>query len=156
ALLLCGAVATGFWYQHDRAERAAARLRAEAQLERDVGGLLHEASAYADQARAARGDPARWEALLATALSAVSRAEALADGERGPPPAGLGERLRKLRAALEAEEKDRRLVARLDAIELAHAQTYGPEALGGVPRMVADYRSAFADYGMVVGRVPPA
>ncbi len=119
-LAVCGVGAAALWYQQDRAARAAedARLAAEharkaANTERDVTAALEEATAFAKQAKGLHDDPARWEAALVEARSAVMRADGVLNN--GEDDTGeLRSRVDAQRAELEAADRDRRMIARLE------------------------------------------
>ncbi len=124
---LIGAGAAGFWYQQDRADRAAEHTRiAAAQAlrtaaaERDVTAALDESAALGAQARKLTDDPTKWEATLGEALSAIKRAEAVLNN--GDSTEELSRRVAAARQDLEANDKDRRMMARLDEAQIQQAE----------------------------------
>src|SRR5262249_19243412 len=155
ALLAFGAMGAFFWYVEDQAQRGAERLQKAARLESGVEAALGEAGALEKQAYAARDNPAQWQAPPAPAPSAVARAEMLLQGEEGLTPAGLQERVRRLRAALDAEEKDRRMVAQLDEIILEFLGLDTQRSGFTWLTVLTEFRKEFAKYGIPVGQMPP-
>jgi tetratricopeptide (TPR) repeat protein len=153
-LALAGAAAAGLWYERDRAERAAEVARRAADTERDVSAALQEEAAFRKQAGALTDDPVRWEAALSAARAAARRAEGiLASGE---PREALQQRVRAALAALDAADRDRRVVAALDEARLAQAQ---PRPDGGgfdVEAAGPLFDAAFRAYGIDVRRLAPA
>ena len=112
--------AGALWYQHDRAERAAERASKAAATARDVTAALEEATTLAKQATGLHDDPAKWEAALGEALSAVKRANGVLNN--GVDAAGqLRGRVDAMREELEAADRDRRMVARLEEARLQGA-----------------------------------
>jgi tetratricopeptide (TPR) repeat protein len=163
-LLAVTAVGAGaLWYQHDRAARAAedarlaasraaeeARLAAEharkaANTERDVTTALEEAAVFGKQAAGLHADPAKWEAALVEALSAVKRADGvLNSGEGGED---LRARVDALRAELEAADKDRRMIARLEEASFHEATAVKENGFDNAGA-AALYAEAFREDGL--------
>jgi serine/threonine-protein kinase len=146
AVLLAVVLGGGGWLWL-RAEREA-RL---ARTNQAVSAALAEARALRERARTA---PAREATALAgQARQEAERAEALA--ESGPADAALAAQVRGLRAELDAEEKDRQLLAALDAARLAQVQSNdrGPGFAWG--RAVPLFREAFRAYGMPAVETDP-
>jgi serine/threonine protein kinase/Flp pilus assembly protein TadD len=104
------------WVARDRATRRGV-------LAEKVDAALQEANALGDRALEWVDDnPYQWEVTLASALSALKRAEDLAEPERASLDADLMNRLAALKTRLQADEKDRHFVARFDEILLEAAQ----------------------------------
>jgi tetratricopeptide (TPR) repeat protein len=144
-LLLAGAMTTWQAVRLARAERdAIQRERDEALRQARVAQEVQEALGQAAALRE-QGNWAESQALL-------KRAEALLEG--GPPDAELGERFRDLRRKLDEEERDRRMLERLDQIRLEQARVKDGafDAPGAGPR----YEAAFREYGLDVEALPPA
>jgi eukaryotic-like serine/threonine-protein kinase len=123
ATVLLAAVGVGagaLWYQQDRAARAAERARRVAETERDVTAALDEAATLGGQARKLTGDPVKWEAALSEGLSAVKRAEGVLNGGVGAPE--LRGRVEAAREELEAADKNRRMIARLEEARMQQAE----------------------------------
>ncbi|HVS39014.1 MAG TPA: serine/threonine-protein kinase, partial [Gemmataceae bacterium] len=118
ALLAGGAGA--WWYQREEGARAAQRATRAAATERDVTAALGEAKALAGQAASHRDDPARWEAALTGALSAVKRAEGVLHSGEGTDD--LRQRVAEEREALEAADRDRRMIVRLEEARFQRAE----------------------------------
>jgi serine/threonine-protein kinase len=155
ALLLGGTVAAGFWYVQDRADQAGQRLQKAARLESAVDAALGEAVALEKQAHAARANAAQWQALLSAALSAVARAELLLQAEEGSALADLQVRVGQLRAGLDAEEKDRRMVARLDEIILEYIGLDTQQSQLSWRAVLPEFGKEFERYGLSIGQTPP-
>src|SRR5262249_16301288 len=118
----------------------------QAQLSRGVNEALNQATALRERAKAATVGSA---ALFARAREQMQRALALV--EDGLTDAALTAQVSQLQAELDAEEKDRTLVAALDEAWLAQAETgLGREGA------VAKIREAFRAYGLAAGEGEPA
>ncbi len=116
ALSVVGVVAGSLgWMAHEQSVR-------QGVLTHEVELALQEAAAVADRAQALTDNPYQWEATLAAALSALKRAEGLAAQEKAGLEPAVHERLKALRARLDADEKDRRFVARFDEIRLEQSE----------------------------------
>ena len=147
-LALTAAGAGTLWYQQDRAARAAADARQAAEharkaaaTERDVTAALEDATAFGKQATGLHDDPAKWEAALVEALSAVKRAEGVLNS--GVDDTGqLRPRVDAARAELESADRDRRMVARLEEARFqeAAAGQNGFDAAGAVSLYAAAFR----------------
>jgi serine/threonine-protein kinase len=132
------------WVKADRDAR-------QAQLTRDVNDALNRATTLREQAKSAKaGGPA----LFAQAREQVQRALALV--ETGPADAALLEQVRGLQAELNEEEKDRKLLAGLDAARLAQAETMAGKNRFAFERSVPLFREAFQEYGLPAGEGEPA
>jgi tetratricopeptide (TPR) repeat protein len=135
----------GLWLQQRRAGRAA-------ETERDYQAAVQEAAAQAAQARELHDDPPRWQAALATALSAAKRAEGVL--RAGVATEEQLAQVRAVRGRLEQQEHDCQLAAELEEIRLLRAETRDGHFDWGatVPR----YAAAFARYGLDVAAREPA
>jgi serine/threonine-protein kinase len=145
ALLLAGGVAW-WWVTADRHARRLAAEARQAEAVRGVEQALAEADLLRGQVRA--GDGVGWS----KALAAARRAEALL--EQGGDREDLRRRVRDLLVELAAEERDRRMLARLEEVRLRQAELRA----GGFDfaRAAGDYAAAFRYYGVDVLRLPPA
>jgi tetratricopeptide (TPR) repeat protein len=114
--------------------------------ERDVAGALREAETLRDLARQQQDDPAKWEAALTMARSAVRRAEGLLD--RGSVREEVHAWVNASRDALERENADRRLSALLEDVRLEAEELQGGRRQGD--RTARRYVEAFRDYGFDV------
>jgi serine/threonine-protein kinase len=132
------------WVKNEQSNR-------QAQLARDVNGALNQATALREQARAASTGSA---AMFAQAREQAQRALALA--ESGLADAALLEQVRRLHAELDEEDKDRQLLAALDAARLAQAATVAGEIRFAYEAAVPLYRKAFLAYGLPAGQAEPA
>src|SRR5262249_36735322 len=99
------------WVKNERDAR-------QSQVAREVGEALNQAAALREQAKPA---PVGGAALFAQAREHVQRALALV--RSGPADPALKAQVARLQAELDGEEKDRQLVAALDAARLAQAET---------------------------------
>src|SRR5262249_36777939 len=122
----------------------------QAQLSRGVNEALNQATALRERAKAATVGSA---ALFARAREQMQRALALVDD--GLADAALTAQVSQLQAELDAEEKDRTLVAALDEAQLAKAETLS-ENYFAVERAVPKIREAFRAYGLAAGEGEPA
>jgi tetratricopeptide (TPR) repeat protein/serine/threonine protein kinase len=146
-LAAAGVLAGGQAVREARAERD----RAVEQAKRDgaVRDALEQARTLRAEARQER-DAGKW----ARAREQAERAQALV--ESGPVDAALAAQVRQVHDDLEAEEKDRRLVADLEAARLAQAETVAGENRFAFERALPRYREAFRAYGLPVGEGDPA
>jgi tetratricopeptide (TPR) repeat protein len=117
----------------------------QAQLARDVNEALNQAAALREQAKAA---PQGGAALFAQAREQGQRALALV--ESGPAEPALRGRVEDLQAELDEEEKDRQLIAALEAARLAQAETLSENRFAN-ERAVPLFREAFRAYGLPAG-----
>ena len=123
----------------------------QAQLTREVNAALNQATVLRDQAKAANVGSA---VLLTQAREQAQRALALV--ENGPADAALVAQVTQLQAELDAEEKDRMLVAALDEAWLAQAETLSENNRFAHERAVPKFRDAFRAYGLPAGEGEPA
>ena len=150
-LAVSGAGAAALWYQHDQSVRAADHARRAAETERDVTAALEEAESKSREAAGLHNDPVRWEAALTEAMSAVKRAEGVLNG--GVDDTGrLKDRTASLRGGLEAAEKDRRMIARL---EEARFRAAGGKENGFDKAGAALYAEAFREDGLELTSLEP-
>jgi serine/threonine-protein kinase len=131
------------WLKADRDAR-------QAQLMRDVNAALNNATEKREQARVATAGSA---ALFAQAREQTQRAQALI--ESGLADAALRAQVEQLQSELDAEEKDRRLIAALDESRLAQAETLVEEERFASERAVPLFREAFHVYGLPAGQGDP-
>jgi tetratricopeptide (TPR) repeat protein len=154
-LVVAGAGAAAVWYQQDSTARAAEKAglatehtRKAANTERDVTGALEEAMAFAKQAAGLHDDPTKWEAAIVEALSAVKRADGVLNS--GVDDTGeLRAQVDALRAELDAAERDRLMIARLEAarFQLAAAgHENGYDYAGAVALYAAAFRKDDEDW----------
>ena len=122
--------------------RAAERAGRMSVTERDVTSALDEAATLGKQAATLTNDPVHWEATLMEALSAVKRADGLLNS--GEATDELRGRTAALRQDLEAADKDRRMIARLEAARLQSAAA-GKEGIFDAAGSATLYASAFED-----------
>jgi serine/threonine-protein kinase len=129
----------------------AAREREALARQAETGRQIHDALARAESLRqeARGGDaPDKW----AEARALGKRAEALL--ENGPVDANLAERVRVLVRALDEEEADRQLLARIEQIQLEKAEADSSTARFAEQRALPAYARAFADHGWHAGETP--
>jgi serine/threonine-protein kinase len=129
-----------------KTERAARRAR----VARDANDALNQATALREKARTTTTGSA---ALFAQAREQVQRARALV--ESGPADTALVAQVQQLQVDLDAEEKDRKMVAALDEARLAQAETVAREGRFAKERAVPLFREAFRAYGLPPGEGEP-
>ncbi len=148
-VLTAGGITGGLWYQRSRAARTA-------EIRGGIERSWSEASALAKEAARLRHQPAEWHALLASSLQALEQAEHAAADNTARVDRDLRERLTKLRVEIDAEEKDRRMVARLDDI-LYHMSDIERGGAGyATVDCLPEYAAAFRDYGVPAAAIEPA
>ena len=140
-VVLLGAVGVWIGWEMSRQARSAV-LAARAAFFADethmVEAALGEARLFQAEARSEWADPERWSATLVRAHAAVGRAAELVDGNEDLDawkPA-----VDEVRLALEADDRDRRLVRTFDRLRMNKA-----DDLAGVLRR---YERAFAEAGI--------
>ena len=146
SVLIMGLIGAAGWGWADRERRR--RLGA---VEAAVDAALVDSAAKRTKALAARSDPVPW----IEAIEAARRAESLLAGDVVDP--AQKERVRRFlgdllgeREAIEAVEKDRRVVERLAAV-LNDFGEHGDER-----KADADYAAAFRAYGVEVDTLDPS
>jgi serine/threonine protein kinase/Flp pilus assembly protein TadD len=153
-VLLVGGSATAIWYVQDRAQRAAALAVRKSHIEQEIEVALQEATMLGDRGWKLTDTPHLWETTLASALSTIRRAEALA-GDAGDLVAEeLLERVRSQKANLEADERDRHLVAALEQIQLEASQVDVRQNRFVGEAAIPRYLEVFRGYGVDAGSAP--
>src|SRR5262249_4450944 len=108
------------WVVRDRTarEQEAGRVQEarQAKLNQEVELALREASTLRERALTLADNPYHWDATLAVAVSALRRAGGLASQDEAGLEPQARDRLKELRATLDADQNDRRFVARFDEI----------------------------------------
>jgi serine/threonine protein kinase/tetratricopeptide (TPR) repeat protein len=137
------------------AERARQQAEAErqqaaqqAQRSQGINDALTQAATLQAQARAAGGPKA--QALAARARGLAQRARALLEG--GPVEPALAARVQALLGDLDQEERDRQLLADLEAAGLAQAVTNDQHTRYARERAVPLFREAIGAYGLPAGQ----
>jgi serine/threonine-protein kinase len=164
AVLLTAAIgsAAGLWIKKQRDDQAAERSAEEARqaaetarqmdrTDRDVSIALQEAATLRAEGRQHTNRLARWLAALKDADSALRRAEGFLAS--GIATEELRQRVQTARADWQADDRDRRMVERLDNIHLDMYLNFDEEA--GLQQVDAFYTKAFRDYGIDVDRLEP-
>lgn len=147
-LLVAGAIAAWQAVRLAHAERD--RVLQRARRSQEVQDSLARAAVLREQARSSSGDLGPWTEVRAMA----HRAEALA--ESGPVEGDLADRVTRLLAELDDEEKDRHLIARLEGIPLLQSDVDEKLDLFAEERALPEYREAFAEYGLRPAATGPA
>lgn len=148
-VLAAGGITGALWYQQNSAARTA-------EIRGGIERAWSEASALAKEAARLRHQPAEWHALLASSLQALEQAEHAAADNAARVDRDLRERLNRLRIDVDAEEKDRRMVARLDDI-LYHLSDIQRGGAGyATIDCLPEYAEAFRDYGLSAVEQEPA
>jgi tetratricopeptide (TPR) repeat protein len=149
-LAAVGAVAgTLGWAARDRTVR-------QATLAEKVQLALEDAQTLGDRALTfVDGNPYQWEATLAAALSAVKRAEGLAEPEKESLDSALVERLAALKERLEADDKNRQFVSRFEAIRLESSELDAHGGHDNLRKLPGKIKALFEAHGATVGRMSP-
>jgi tetratricopeptide (TPR) repeat protein/serine/threonine protein kinase len=144
-----GAVAGAFgWAVRDRGAR-------RARINQAIELALSEASTSRARALTLTDNPYQWEAALGAALSALKRAEGFAAEDEAALEPVLREQLLTLRAALDADETDRRFAARFDDIRLEQSDLDPKLSRYRMEIAFAALRDAFRiHYGVDLGVSP--
>ena len=103
-----------------------------------------------------RQDAAQWQAMVAAALLAMDRADALLARDPAAKGPAANDTAQKIRTSLELEEKDRRMTATLQEIRLERAETNVQENRFDFVRTAAQYSQAFRNYGINSDDLEPA
>jgi serine/threonine-protein kinase len=130
------------WVKNERDAR-------QAQVAREVNEAMNQATALSAQAKAV---PVGGAALFAQAREQLQRALALV--ESGPADLAIKSRVSRLQSELDEEDKDRQLLAALDAARLAQAETLSENRFAK-ERAVPLFREAFRAYGLSAGEGEP-
>jgi WD40 repeat protein/tetratricopeptide (TPR) repeat protein len=139
ALLVVAMVAGALLY----AARASRLADERISTNREISAALTEALRFEDKARASgRAEPVVW----ARAREMARRAETLAESRLADPD--LGAEVRALRGRLDEEEKDRRMLARLEQALLEGSNFKDNEF--DWKQSAIDYAAAFQEYGIDV------
>ncbi len=150
AFLVVGVVAGSLgWMARDRSLR-------QARLNLEVEHALDEAEKACDQALTLTDNPYQWEAVLAAAASAFKRADGLAAQEEVGLEPAVHEHLEALRARLDADENDRRFVARFDEIRLEQTEIHLAASAFKLEVAFSAFKKAFeTHYAITFGAKPP-
>jgi tetratricopeptide (TPR) repeat protein len=113
-------------------------------VEADVRAALDEARELYEKAKNATNDLGQWRVTLVKGLAAVQRAEVLLTHHPKALDAAGKRQLRRVKARLQALEKDLLLIRKLEAIRLQRSPADGRKAA----RL---YEATFKEYGLDVG-----
>jgi serine/threonine protein kinase/Flp pilus assembly protein TadD len=153
-LLLVGGSGTAIWYVQDRSQRAAALAVRKAHIEQEIEVAVQEAAMLGERAWELTETPHLWETTLASALSAVKRAEALAADASDLVDEELQERVHARKADLETDERDRQMVAALEQIRLEGNQVDVMKNQFIAKTAIPKYLEVFRGYGIEAGSAP--
>jgi serine/threonine-protein kinase len=148
SLVAAGGLLAG-WQAVREAEAERDRALEQARRTAAVRDTLDRVRALREDARKEQ-DPGRW----AKAREQAQRALALV--ESGPADAALAAQVKQVQDELDDEEKDRRLVADLEAARLAQGETVFGQNRFALERAIPRYRKALRAYGLPVGEGDPA
>jgi serine/threonine-protein kinase len=149
-VLLAGGVAFAFRVQ---SEGAAEAVRAS-RLEEGVASALEEARSAGEQAAKSVDDAAAWKTASTSALGAVRRAEALVAQAGSGFDAALRHGLEETKARAEADERDRRLLERVEELRL-RASGVDVRTNRFAPNVsAAELEATFAEWGVAWGKAP--
>jgi serine/threonine-protein kinase len=143
ALMLLGGGAW-FYLAQERAQQERRTLARQAETARQVQDIVGRIDALRQQARA-DNDPARWAEARALADRAQRLVTDLPEGHE------LTHRVAALGRELAAEERDRRLVERLEEIWLGRAEVEAQAPGFGLRWALREYPPVFAENGLRVG-----
>jgi serine/threonine protein kinase/tetratricopeptide (TPR) repeat protein len=150
ALVVLMAVGSIGWVIRDRSTR-------QARLNYGIEIALQEASSARDRALTLTDDRYQWEAALAAASSALKRAEELASQDETSLEPAVQDRLKALRASLDADERDRRFIAQFDELLLGVVVWDARRSRSKSAEAFAHIREALqTTYGIGWGQTPPA
>jgi eukaryotic-like serine/threonine-protein kinase len=136
ALLLLSA-GGWFWLEHERTEKRLLTARA-------VEERVQQALRLREKGRSAA------VAELSPWVEALDNVQAAADRLSGDADPALRARIEQLRAELETEVRDRRMLARLEEIRLNKSQSKNFD----FRQAAGDYAAAFREYGIDVEHLP--
>jgi tetratricopeptide (TPR) repeat protein len=147
--LLLGGGAVTAWQEVRLAHAERDQALEQARRGQEAREALVRAEVLREQARAER-DSRKW----AQAREQAERALALAEG--GPTAEELVAQVKRVRGELDEEQKDRRLVADIEAARLVQAETLTGEGRFASERAIPRFQEAFRAYGLPVGQGDPA
>jgi tetratricopeptide (TPR) repeat protein len=136
------------------AERDKERALRLAEARSGVEVALQEARGHAERARTLINNPASWQTTLAAALSAVERAESLLRREAELAQGALAQQAGQLRARLQADEKDRLLLAAFDRVREEQSQYDASKRTLKYREVYPRLKQALADYGLALQSLP--
>jgi serine/threonine protein kinase/tetratricopeptide (TPR) repeat protein len=155
-VLVLGGGAAAWWYEHERAIREAAEAEQATVLKGKVERALNEAETLARQARELTGNPTSWRATLAAAQTAANHAEALLGQLSTASSSALAAEVRQVQERLQADEKDRVLLAVFDRVREEQGQLDPSKQRLKLAEAYPRLKQALADYGLALGALPPA
>jgi serine/threonine-protein kinase len=170
-LLVGGGSAAGWWYQEQQAEHEAERAQqAIAEAERrtlqavrqekavdELKAALKEAGQLHQRARALFDNLPSCQVTLAAAQSAVKRAEFLLTEEPQLAGGELAAQVRRMRAEVEADERDRLLIATLEKVVFRMVQDPLQNPLHvNREEMYQELQKALKDWGLSFPQVSAA
>jgi hypothetical protein len=146
-LLVLGGGAAVFWYQQQQAEHA----RGLGETEKGLELAAQEATTLLDRGLKEMQNPQLWQTTLAAAQTAAQQAETFLAHEPQLQEGTLGEWVRQLRARLDAEKKDCKLVHEFEGVLFKLSQfNRGYSGVEGYQ----DMRAALARWGLPPGGGP--
>jgi serine/threonine-protein kinase len=159
-LLVAGAAGVGLWYQHDQAERAAARAETEYKQQqagqearltlkaaRDLRGQLHRKLRQAGGVFELLNKPAEWLGQLQEAKAALKQAVALVQTAGELPDGSLNREIAELDRLLQLDERDYQLAVALEKISMDKA-SFVVQLTFDWSGILTSYRKAFARAGL--------
>jgi serine/threonine-protein kinase len=169
-MLVAAGSGAALWYQQEQvritkqkaeeeAERATQELERDRRAARSAAAIdlaRQEAMLLREQALQSTDNPPRWQALLASASSALARADPLLAQEEGRLPASLLRQVGQLREQLDADEKDRKLVESFELILLDKGELDPVRGRFKMRQVFVDLRALLVRQGLVPGDIDPA
>jgi serine/threonine-protein kinase len=150
-LLVLGGGAAAWWYEQQQVERDKERALRLSETRSSVEVAVQEAVSHGERLRSLFDNPASWQTTLAAALAAIQRAETLLDREPELTNGTLGQKVQQLRARLDADEKDRVLVAAFEDVLFKLSQF---DRRYTQVEAYQDMRGALAKWGLPLAGVP--
>jgi serine/threonine-protein kinase len=150
-LLVLGGGVAAWWYEQQQAERDKERALRLSETQSSVEVAVQEALTHSERVRSLLDNPASWQTTLAAALAAIQRAETLLAREPELTNGTLAQKVRQVRARLDADEKDRVLVAAFEEV-LFKLSRFDPRYTG--VEGYQDMRATLAKWGLPLAGAP--
>jgi tetratricopeptide (TPR) repeat protein/tRNA A-37 threonylcarbamoyl transferase component Bud32 len=165
-LLITGSSAALVWYQNDQAAREQERTLQLAQRDRErtirlaqlelgVRQALQEATTLSQRARTLVNNSPSWEGTLAAARTAFQQAQTLLGREPDLDHGSLAAAVEQVKVGLEADERDRRLLAVFDKVREDQGQMDTEGKRLSMAEAYPRLAKALTDYGLEIGKVSP-
>jgi serine/threonine-protein kinase len=164
-LLVLGGSGAALWYQRQEAawaaDEAARETKEAARAQEQELRLTHaragvqlalkEAITLGERALTLINNPSSWQATLAAALTAVKQAQTLLAGEPGLAREPLAQQVEQVKAKLEADEKDRQLLADFDRVREKQSRLEDSGRFVRKPPSYLELKEILKKYGLSPG-----